>query len=55
MKQDRLYIAHNLECILRIESYTRDGWDNSIKVPYYKICLHVKIRSEINELYFSAA
>lgn len=27
MKRDNLYIAHILECIRRIESYTRDGRD----------------------------
>lgn len=33
MNHDKLYIAHILECIQRIESYTRDGRDTFMNTP----------------------
>ena len=33
MKRDKLYIAHILECINRIESYTRNGRDYFFNTP----------------------
>ena len=33
MKRDILYIAHILECIQRIESYTCDGRETFLNTP----------------------
>ena len=33
MKHDKLYIAHILECIHRIESYTHNGRDTFLNTP----------------------